>query len=503
MYTMMLVDDETIIREGLRDCIDWDALGISIIAEADNGVEALAKAESCSPDIILTDVIMPGLDGITFIKALRQRNTGLKIIMISAHPNIDYIKAAFKLDVTDYILKPFNLEELHQVISKVTSQLTEERKQIAMLRQRLVEQVLSGKGGLDEAALRQWPIPLNSAYYVVMQIEAEGDSSKSLPAIEAALQETAAAFVFRQGPERYTALVAIPGKNPGSWLKVVGERLIRSLIEQLGGPVTIGAGLAASNLRQLPLSYEQAALALNRRVLSGKGRLYCYTNEDREQQRHIPLDLFKAQDHIIALLNDGEAGDPEQAIRRLFTRIRAEKLNNLLYIQTLCSDLLVGAIRRLSLSVEREAVDEAARSLAELGRLQDSYELERFIIAQFNHFAHLLSEGKEGRFRKQIRQVMDIVRERYREELSIPELAERVALSPSHMAYLFKKELHMTVNDYITHIRMQKAKQLLGDPMYKIYEIALMVGYKDANYFTRLFRKTVGMAPLEFREAQL
>ncbi|MDR6550576.1 response regulator [Paenibacillus qinlingensis] len=361
MYTMMLVDDDYISREGLRDLIDWDRLGIEITGEAEDGAEALLVARDLTPDIVITDVVMPVMDGIQFVDKLKQEQPAVMIIMISAHQDIHYVKASIKLDAIDYILKPFNREELKQVVGKVVAKLDKERAE-----KRLKDDV--------------------SQYY------------------------------------------------SGS-------------ISSTGLPV-----------------------------------------------------IVESVEKIIGLCSTGQTEALTTEVQQLFLTIRRLKMESMLFLTTICSELLIKAIRSAATHIDSAIAQEVKESLHQFRTMQSPQQIEMFVIEKMTYLEMASNELRNSKSRRIIREVEDIIRRMYDQNLTIGQLAGEVFMSPGHLQTLFKKEMGQTINDYITQVRLEKAQLLLKDASIKIYEVANQVGYQDTYYFTKIFKKVVGVNPMEYRE---
>lgn len=364
MYRMMLVDDDYITREGLRDLIDWTSLGIKIVGEAEDGEEALRKAKTILPHIIITDVVMPGMDGIKLVEELRKQLPEVIVIMISAHQDIHYIKASIKLDAVDYILKPFNLEELKQVVGKVIGRIQKERDE-----KRLKDDV--------------------SRYFT------DSISSTGLPVI---------------------------------------------------------------------------------------------------------VDL---QERIINLCGTGQTETLENEIKNFFNSIRKLKMDSMFFLVTVCSELIVNSLRKISANEDSSVTAKVRDSMQEFKLMHDSLQIEKLVTDKLLYLEKLINESRSGKSRRVVRDLQEIIDKSYNQNITIQLLADEVFMSAGHLQNLFKKETGQTINDYITFIRIEKAKVLLKDPGAKIYEVANQVGYQDTNYFTRIFRKRVGENPLDYRERML
>ncbi|MFD0693503.1 response regulator [Paenibacillus sp. GCM10027628] len=361
MHKLLLVDDDYITREGLRDLIDWKSLGIKIAGEAEDGAEALRIARTIVPDLVITDVVMPGMDGIKLVEALKIEHPDLMVIMISAHQDIQYVKASIKLDAIDYLLKPFNREEMMQVVGKVIGRMEKEREY-----KRLKDDI--------------------SHYYV--------DSTV---------------------PTELTIIVDLRERI----VKLTGSGLTETLIDEL---------------------------------------------------------------------------------KQFFASIRLYKMDSILILAILCSELLIKAFRSAAAIIGHEAAKEMQDSLQQFRMMQSSTQIETFVFEKLLHIEQIVNESRNNKSRKVIRIVEAIIRKSYNQNLTIQQLAEEVYMSAGHLQGLFKKETGQTINEYITMVRLEKAQELLRDPAIRIYEVANLVGYQDTYYFTKIFKKLVGVIPVQFRE---
>lgn len=364
MYKMILADDDYITREGLRDLIDWPGMGIEIVDEAEDGGEALKKAKLLNPDIIITDVVMPGMDGIKLTEMLKQQMPEVKVIMISAHQDIQFIKASIKLDTIDYILKPFNPEELKQVVRKVIDRIKSEKAEKRM------------KEDLNR-------------YFD------KGISSTGLPVI---------------------------------------------------------------------------------------------------------VDL---QEKIVNLSGTGQTQQLESEIKGFFYTIRQLKMGSMIFLTSICSELLVKSLKKVTANEKNEVVAMVRDSLQDFKLLQTTAQMESFVIDKLLFIETIINESKSNKSRRAVREVERLIEKNYNQNITIQYLADEVYMSIGHLQNLFKKETGQTINNYITAVRMDKAKILLKDSGIKIYEVANSVGYQDTNYFTRIFRKVVGENPVDYRERML
>lgn len=359
MYKMLIADDDYITLEGLRDLIDWSAMGIAIAGEAEDGKQALDAAMAIRPDILLTDVVMPIMNGIELVECIRQELPDLMVVMISGHQDVGYLKSAMKLDAVDYILKPFNLMELQVVMQKVIRKL--------------------------ESQYRGRRLQREVEYF-------------------------------------------------GSSIPVVASPDVREMLEQ-----------------------------------------------------------------IVAVFGSGQLLALEAAVRSFFQTIREKKMTSILFLTAICAELLTKTARNVSAKKALEGMEELAKSYQHVEISRDSFQLEELVLRKLLEMESILQASRGGKTKRLVKEVESLIQQKYNQALTIQQIANEVYVSPSYLQSLFKKETGQTMNDYMTFVRIEKAKELLKDPAVKVYEVAYQVGYQDTHYFSKIFKKLVGLNPLDYR----
>ncbi|TBL74558.1 response regulator [Paenibacillus thalictri] len=505
MYSLLIVEDEEIIREGMKYCLDWAALGIGTIMEASDGESALAIAKEAKPDLVLTDVVMSVMDGIEFVARLRRdiQDKHIHVIMISGHENVDYIKSALKLQVVDYVLKPFHTEELEHVVRKAMEAIADEREKAArlselekavtvtrsMIKERFMQDVLFGSDiSLTDTyreLLDEW-LPQRGAYRAFYM---EG------------VRSAEAAERLRQ---QLPVLGMLP-LNEGVYGGVISSEEMRPFACLEGMATRIGLGSRVEQLDAVHLSFQHARLALVER-----------TREAELAEPHAALQIVPYEAKLLdrerllveagqceeAIIRQLEAGDREQlagTVRRYVEVCLAFGGEGLPYLQAFGSMLLIRTKQHYAVLLEKQEPRRLEQALELVRSARSPFELEALINSALDEMGDIVRSKPEQR--KLVRAVTDYVEQSLREELTLAHIAARVHLSPNYLAHLFKKETGTTLNDYVTSVRMEEAKRLLREePGLLVLELAERVGYADSKYFTRLFKREVGINPSEYRE---
>lgn len=514
---LLIVDDEKETRNGLEKHIDWAGLGISEVRTAENGNEAIRLCARFLPDILLSDIRMPGLDGIALSNYVRERMPDCQIILLSAYTDKEYLKAAIDLEVVSYVEKPINVKEIENTVKKALARRAKEENRYRSVekaelpqntRMRKQKAVLTlireGMGDGVEKELRelrlfqrpeawfrvflfQYPVPALRSNYE------DRLSEMFIPVFEK--QETAFAF----SDSSHTVVVVCDSRkqnleNGSSVLQKLQEQMEEwSSREQ---PLYCAAGETVQGAASIRQSYQSAVPALQKLFFDGYGHM----NTDSSQRNWT----LKFDEHLLdefASCVDRKDREGAAAVLNQARRIIARQ-----------STALPASVKNLYFKfgslLEWNGMEEGEKGLEAgetdhylwegLAQIETLEELHRFFQQQIEKTLSV-TEGNAA-----IAKAVAMIEQHYEDEnLSAKSLATSVYLTPAYFSSLFKKETGRTVRQYITGVRMEQAKKMLTDTRYKLYHVSLAVGYTDASYFARTFKKAVGMMPSEYRERHM
>ncbi|WP_141501659.1 response regulator [Paenibacillus luteus] len=501
MYSLLLVEDEEVIRNGMRHCLDWQSYGIDEMEEAENGRIGLELALRMKPDIIITDVVMAEMDGIEFVRRMRQELTDklIRVIIISGHEDIEYVRSALKLQVVDYLLKPFHTEELEDVLRKVVEACDSDRRQAEHLAG-LEEKADRSRQLVRERLLHELCHRPLSAEEISIYSDYAGEHLSFDPGCRAAYIEGS---MLREGELR--ALEGVLAIFPmdqgaiggviagGDWLE---DASVQAWLADTGA--TVGIGSAAERPEELHHSFQQARISFIDAKESGESAITVAYQSDASDKKEWILSEMATCEAV--MLDALERGDQEalkeglQAYTGLVRRFDQAKPD---YLQAFFSMFLAQANRHFAVLLEPSA--QASRALEEIGATREQHALIRI----FNDAIMKIMEAINSRAdqRSVVRLVKGYIRSSFGEELTLAQIAEHVHLSPNYLANLFKKDTGMTINAYMTEVRLEEAKRmLLDDNRLLIHDISERIGYKDSKYFTKLFKREFGLSPSEYRE---
>ncbi|MBB6673444.1 response regulator [Cohnella nanjingensis] len=539
MYKLMIVDDEPTVRFGLRSYFDWGAFGIEILHEADDGDVALEAVARGMPDIVLTDVRMPNMDGIRLSKAIRERFPQVKIVFISGHDDADYLKSALQVSAVDYIFKPVNLLELRKVVERVVAELEMEKTErllaqdmqlklkesMPLLREKFLLSLIQDGLAKPERIRERLEflglqLPADATYWVIVvsvddsadvfEARSERDRQLLSYSILNVCQELIGRYVggyaFEHRGGEFVGILCARPNDPEDDLE---ERLFKlagdirdNLQRWLKLSVTIGIGDRAAHLPGLAASYAQAREAADRKWYLGKNRIITMDSLETEAQS-----LYRFEHAMIErLVSVLKAADPDQlkeALNELFDGLSRNRRDGLKYGRNVgLQVLLLAGQLLLELNAQSEELETMEADIWErLLRQETIGGLRQLIEAYLLAVCDGIREKRNGKAHNLVERVRAIIERRYADnELTVLQIGKEVYLTDTYVSLLFKQETGKTVNEYLTQVRIEKAKELLRDPQYKFYDVCYAVGYADPSYFSKLFKKMTGMTPSAYRK---
>lgn len=545
MYKLLIVDDEPTVRSGLRSYFDWSSYGVEIVGEADDGDVALELMEQKRPDLVLTDVRMPNMDGITLSRHISTRYPESKIIFVSGYDDADYLKSALKVSAVDYIFKPVNLQELSAVMKRVVSNLDAEQAEqsfrldmqnklkegMPLLREKFLLSLIST--GAPERELSErlaflgLDLPIDAAYWViVIAVDdlAEIAEERSEPdrqllwysvlnicreLIDGQLQ----GYVFEHQPGEFAAILRADGETGNApeaeetLLELAGN-IRRNVEKWLKISVTIGIGDRVTGLSGLTLSYKQAREAANHKWYLGKNRIITMDSLDFQADdtvgfnRHDPL----YNELLISALKAADMHKLQEVLSSLFADLNRIRRDGLKYGRSVCLQIILAVgqllLEQNALTPELEAAE--ARLWEALSVKETLSEIRVLVEAHLTAVCERISEKRTGKVANLVERVRDIIRARYADGgLTVADIGKEVYLTPTYISLLFKQETGQTINEFLTQVRVEKAKELLRDPKNKFYDICYAIGYTDPSYFTKLFKKITGVTPSAYRDSHV
>ncbi|WP_166246280.1 response regulator [Paenibacillus turpanensis] len=516
MKKVFLVDDEILVRETIRDCIQWEKEGFLLCGDASDGEMALPLIEEQKPDIIITDIKMPFMDGLELCAILQKRMPQAKVIILSGHGEFEYAKAALQLGVVDYCLKPVSASDIVRLLHNVSAKIDKEREeqermeklalmeteQRALSKEKLLNDLCSGFITAAEAIRlsSQLSLPVTAKYYVVaaadMRCEAADGSASPLP--PALLQEeddTGDFFVFRRS--RTETVWIFKGDSLENLQKVL--QMFQALQSTpVPSQVTVGVGTIQDRLQGIHISFLEAQEDMHWRKLTKLNRSALWESTSGA----LDPSLFLDRARFIEFLKIGSPADADSFIRKFADGLRSVDWEASPIGYYILNDLTLELFR--SAKDTYRSLDSLDETLASLQQLIVKVRSWNEACAYLNRLAAQYWQWRSGALDKYgdiLIRVKEYIQLHYdKEHLSLQDAAEHVSLSPGHLSKVFSQETGQTFIEYVTQTRIRKAMELLHTTHAKSYEIAYQVGYNDAHYFSNLFKRVTGMTTKEFRK---
>ena len=535
LYKIMLVDDEEEVRKNIIRKIDWADAGFEVIGDAENGKDALEKIEQNEPDVVLTDIRMPYMDGLTMAEVIRQTYPSIKVVIFSGYDEFEYAKKAIKLNVIEYILKPVNVEELTAILKKMKKNLDEEieqKRNVSLLRESYIKNLPTIRehflndmihGGMDQetisAKLKEYDIDIDHArrwVAAVIHLEPDGKVDKAVSlhqerelipiSVQKLIEEKLEGkyrFTMFHSTFETVLIAAVDEHNTKTGLVALLGDICKETKKILEVSVTIGVGESCSTLTEAGRSFHSALNALGYRAITGTGGLIYIRDVEPGGHEKLQFDS-RLEAELIAAVKFG----PEEKIRTTVDTVVGRMMETRVHYRQYQAYLLavINALTQLSqqydLQVEFTLTGERDY-LDLLGKVENT-ELIRKCLSEMALKMHLaMVEERSNTAKNVIRDAKQYIRENYRDpDLSVEKLCRHLHMSPAYFSTMFKRETGQAYIAYLTDVRLNKAVELLMTTEDKTYIIAEKVGYPEQNYFSYVFKKKFGISPTKYRSSR-
>lgn len=534
MLKVFLVEDEYVVREGIKNNVNWAEHGYEFSGEATDGELAFPMIQKLRPDIVITDIRMPFMDGLELSRLIKQEFPDTEIIILSGYAEFSYAKEAIRLGVAEYLTKPISGNDLIAEMDKVALRISERRREKEIRekylkeieenhkaeRRSLFADLVTGSRSVPELLERaaQLKVNLSAIWYNVFLYnlsssvheydEYSGDLLKAQKCIDD-LNDECGLLAFDRGLEGTAVLFTADTEEELTCIS-------KSYLEKFQSTVKTfeklryfgGIGTPVNRLRLLRESFESASHAFAHRYLTAESCIIDVralssaasvprTENETLDIKEVDTGSFD-RSRIQQFLKVGEADEAVYFAEEFIGSIGPKAINSVIFKQYIILDIYFCVCDFLSeLGIDKSLID-APDITANVGGSRE--DLMTYVINVFNT-AISLREQNAGSHRKDVvNSVIDFISKNYaNDELSLNEIAAHVNFSPSHLSTVFSSEVGTTIVKYLTDYRMSKAKELLRCTSKKSSVISEEVGYKDPHYFSYLFKKTQGQTPTAYR----
>lgn len=534
MFKVLLVDDEILTREAISRNVPWEDQGFCLIGAAENGQDAVNQIQKVQPDLVITDICMPYMDGLELASYIYQNYPNTKVVILSGHDEFEYARHALEYRVKEYILKPVTSLELKEVLRKVKISLEEDAKQrahiekiqfeykknIPVLKERFLRKLIEEKYSRKDIyeQMDQLNINIKGQFYTVTLVNLEDASQFSLihPDSEDDLiyftisnitneimEETHRGLVVQLSEYRLALLFAAEEEQELEELVLhTCDKINKALWDYVKIKVSFSVGVMVNAPYAWKDSYQSAKEATEHKFLL-EDQDYVYGKDMigmKLKNGHIQVNQWSDRFELLIKLNKNM--ELKQTIDELFDEIKNKcsiRKDIILYIQNIYLSILISF---------EEAEGDVAQYLEERSRLKDlaeskylselKYDFNRLCTSLMNK----ISGHKDGEGRRLSILAMDYIEKSYSDSnMSLNMVCAHLGVSISYFSVNFKNFTGETFVEALTRIRIEKAKKLMDTTDLRTYEIAEKVGYNDPHYFSMIFKKIAGMTPSDYTKS--
>lgn len=524
MYKVLLADDEILDLEGMKQFIPWSQLGMEIVGAVGNGFAGCEVLEREEIDILVTDVHMPNMSGLELARRALEKKQDTRVIFVSGYQEFNYVKQALSMNACSYVLKPMEDEELIESLRKVKDELDmlhrkkeeeENYKQlIPMAKNELMLRLFEGEFNLgrDHSMVKlassyglmdlHWPIRVVITELDDVAMKLHQSEEQSIPELLNQFCNDMITLSRQFGAEhsvklsRHRLALLIEDTSCGTCL----EQMYKRLQGKYPFTMTIGLGSAVNGLEYLHLSYKQALEAVDSKMFLGKGSVITYEDVRKAPEMQDARTLDQRLEALFTAMSDYELVRIHDEIDNLFQSVLTLQSKFTIY------NLAVTIVMKLNQylqSIDENLVEMIGLELQNLDILhqfETVQDIRSWLVRKVFEISEKLHQKNNTKNSPLIREILRVVQDQLHENITLKDIAHQFSFSPNYLGTLFKEEVGKTFSEMLIQMRMERAGELLKDPTLKIYEVANQVGYRYLPYFSRQFKETYGMTPMEYRK---
>lgn len=515
MIKVLIAEDEQGILDSISNAFSWENMGCEISGLAQNGIHALELCLSNPPDIIISDIVMPGIDGITFLRYIREKHPRTQFIILTGHRNFEYAKDAVNLGASLFLLKPINFTELKNAILKLVDKILQEEKDLQDENQQehILSSLLNGYiySQHDFAPKIQLLLHSLQSYRICTFQFDDGQEQDIFRIQNLALfcESTIQSQHFipvKVNALHYALITTGQDSDHPEELRKTLKQLQNRIYQFFHTTISIGISALHSGYDTLHQAYLESLRALGKQFFSGNQSIHVFLTENTEQDLSYTdyNAVFLYQKKIETLISSFQGIYLHQQASSLFYEWIAASNGNVVLIKSSFIMLAVLCIRNIvgqdnkqtALFFEKYANFQKVLRCDTLEMLKEIY---LNLIIDLNDYRSIKTSNKQ----ELINKILDYIQDHYMETISLSTVARTVFLSPSYLSTLITNETGKSFTDIVNEIRISKAIELLKNPKRKIADIAFSVGFNEPQYFSIIFKKCTNLTPRDYREFYL
>ena len=525
MYKVFLVEDEIVVREGIRNNIPWDQTPYSLAGEASDGEMALSMIQDIKPDILITDIRMPFMDGLTLSRIVKKNLPWIKIIILSGHDEFEYAKEAIAVGIEEYLLKPVSSQEMCRTLDKIAKRIDDEKENFLnieklkaqvrsstdILRDKWLSDFMNGKIHAADAIEqgKEFGIDLLARSYIVLAAgikspqEKEGQLVPVKIIFQSILEQHENSIWFQEDGGNFIILLREMSDNDDESAYSIAQALKYEIERKTENKVMIGIGPRAQRIGEVISSFSAARKIVNYGIAGGLSLIADDKLLPRDEAGFDPSPLISVNgDMLFTRLKYASKKDVDSIISEYLKVIDGSFNDNQIFIFFIFGEIIV-AVSKIT-----EALGGDIRKIAPDSfnnqDIQNIASSKEFFFEKVRKLLNAVIEYRDahtaGRYQSIIVKTREFIDRNFNSaDISLYTTASYVGISPNYLSTVFAQETGENFIEYLTRVRIEKAKQLLLDTAMKNADIANETGFNDPHYFSSIFKKNTGMSPREFR----
>ncbi|TCL70798.1 two-component system response regulator YesN [Hydrogenispora ethanolica] len=541
MVKVVIIDDEPLVRVGLRSMIPWEELGYELSGEATNGRQGLELIGKQQPDIVITDIKMPVMDGLEMMRLVLKAEQPVKFIILSSYDEFQLVKQAMKQGAEEYLIKlDLEPEVLTETLAAVREKLLAERgrsdqeerlekglrENLELLREGFFQRLLS-KPAAPQAELSEQAaylgIDLDELLACALirinlnnPAELEKYDANELHVLESSIHNTIneivndifKGYTFVWNPGEFIVIFSAAAglANEAYRKKAVGmgERLAQMIKQYFNIGVSVGISDPHQGFTELSRAYFESCRAVQQSYYSGAATVLCFADVPQGESDQAQIDMAELKTALpkaIELLDLELIG---AAFEMVFNLLNEPKLSRE-QAYDLCFQIayLINGALNVSEAELKEIIGYRNSLYESILTLNTLAELGHWLTGLERRLCRFISQTDEQKNHRLVAKAKRYILDHYREEISLNEVAAAISISPGYLSTIFRQDTGICFTDYVTEAKIGQAKKWLRESDYKIYEISALLGYQNAYYFSKVFKKVTGMTPSEFSGKKL
>lgn len=528
---VLIVEDDFIVRQGIIYSIDWEKNGLSICGQAVNGMQGLELLEEMKPEIVITDIRMPIMDGIMFSQKVKEKYPETEIIILSGYDDFTYAKQAIHIGVHEYLLKPIDADTFLECVCRLKDQLEEKNrvsqnnaKRDSLLKEnrkniyehllnKMIRPSFKEQGEQILAELDSLGIVFTGIRYRVLlltiedflfltQNSTEEEKSKTLEHIKNILYENFSEQIhiecFLTSHFQFAILMDYFSVSK-LYLEECCKNIVNIILEKEGFFTVFSCGKEKNSIYDICVSYEESVSALRYHVCEpGQGILFFEGN--MKKKKDVFIETKSEEKALLECMQKYDDLGMKRCMEAIFQKALEEKQD---YNQIRATSMKVILLLISHLEEMGIAQEETMILLFEIAwkiKQGHSFKNLQYSMGQFlKEVANVLHTKENEKYSVIVRGAIQYVEENYQKEMSVKTIASEFYVTPNYFSQIFKAQMGMNFTEYLNELRIKKAKQLLQDAKWKVYEVAEQTGYQNYKYFNKVFKKYTGFSPKEYR----